>query len=134
MKHFLRNRTPVPTTSASAADEGFPESVLFDGTMARAGYPLNSFLASLGTPEHRAEFQEDPETYMDQFSLTPEQRQCVRERSWRGLLKGGANIFFMYKLAALDGITMQDVAASMAGIPADEYKRMMKQGGRSFDV
>ena len=49
----------------------------------------------------------------------------------KALLELGGNIFFVLKIAAVDGRPTQSVAASFAGQTSEEYAAMMRSGGRN---
>ena len=110
-----------------------PGTYVFDGTHNRAGYALNMFCMSLNTDVNREAFQADPEAYLDQHDLTPEQRQAVRDRDWLGLLQLGGNIYYTFKLAIFDGLSMQQVGGMMSGMTPEEFAQMMIDGGRSAE-
>ena len=69
--------------------------------------------------------------YLDRFALTAEQRRTVLQRDWLGMLKVGGNIYYTIKIAFCDGLTFQDVAGMMSGVPKEVYAQMMLAGGRS---
>jgi len=106
---------------------------VFDGRHSRAGYALNMFCMSLNEAANREAFLADPERYLDGHALTPDQRRAVLERDWLGLLRLGGNIYYTFKLAILDGLTMQDVGAAMSRVSTEEFARMMTNGGRSIE-
>jgi protocatechuate 4,5-dioxygenase alpha chain len=127
---------PVPTEEGggsvpSARDyDDIPGTIVFDGRRSRRGYALNKFLMSLNQAANRAAFLADERGYLDGFALDDTQRAAVLERDWLGLLEVGGNVYYMYKLAACDGMTFQDLAGSQTGMTADEFARMMLAGGR----
>ena len=45
----------------------------------------------------------------------------------------GGNIFFLAKIGAADGLSYQQMAASMTGMSEEEYRDMMVRGGRSIE-
>lgn len=110
--------------------DDIPGTYVFDGTHNRHGYDLNMFCMSLNDEANRASFRSDPNAYLDEWSLTPEQRQAVVERNWLGMLQLGGNIYYTFKLAVFDGLSMQDVGGSMSGITTEEFAAMMVAGGR----
>jgi protocatechuate 4,5-dioxygenase alpha chain len=65
--------------------------------------------------------------------MTPEQRQAILNRDWNEMLRLGGNIYYTAKLAACDGHSFQYIAALMTGSTQEEYRVMMKNGGRSID-
>lgn len=111
--------------------DSIPGTVVFDGRRARQGYPLNSMCMSLNDEGNREAFRADPEAYMQRYGLSEEQRQAVRDRDWLRMLELGGNIYFTLKIASLDGLTTQDVGAAMTGISPDEFREMMRNGGRN---
>ena len=71
--------------------------------------------------------------YLDRYPLTPDQRTAVLDRDWLGMLRLGGNIYYTFKLAIVDGLTMQDVGGAMSGMSGDEFAEMMSAGGRSIE-
>jgi protocatechuate 4,5-dioxygenase alpha chain len=113
--------------------ETIPGTYVYDSTRGRIGYPLNMFCMSLNSADNRKSFKEDQAAYLDRFSLSPEQRQAVLDRDWLGMLKVGGNIYYTIKIAFCDGLTFQDVAGMMSGVPKETYAQMMLDGGRNPD-
>jgi protocatechuate 4,5-dioxygenase alpha chain len=111
--------------------ESIPGTYVYDSTRGRQGYQLNMFCMSLNRPENRERFKADQEAYLGGFKLTAEQRQAVLNRDWLGLLKLGGNIYYTIKIAFCDGLTFQDVAGMMSGVPKEVYAEMMLSGGRN---
>jgi len=113
--------------------DDIPGTYVFDGRRARMGYALNMFCMSLNEAPNRELFTADPDEYLDGYALTAEQRQAVINRDWLRMLQLGGNIYYTFKLAALDGLSMQDVGASMSGVSVEEFSQMMVDGGRRAD-
>jgi protocatechuate 4,5-dioxygenase alpha chain len=113
--------------------EDIPGTTVFDAKRSRQGYHLNMFCMSLMKPENRYAFKHDEATYLDQFPLTPAQKQAILKRDWNGMLALGGNIYYTSKLAATDGLTFQNIAAIMTGSTQEQYAKMMLEGGRSPD-
>ena len=113
--------------------DDIPGTYVFDARRSRRGYPLNAFLMSLHTPEHRDAFRADEAAYVDRFGLDAEQREAVLRRQWLRLHELGGNIYYTYKLAACDGMSFQDLAGEQTGMTGDEYGQMMRRGGRPID-
>ncbi len=111
--------------------DNIPGTYVYDSERGRVGYHLNMFCMSLNKAENRAKFKADPEKFLDGFKLTPEQRRAVLARDWLGMLKVGGNIYYTIKIAFCDGLTFQDVAGMMSGVPKETYAQMMLAGGRS---
>ncbi len=110
-----------------------PGTYVLDGEHCRKGYALNMFCMSLNEPASREAFRADPDGYLDGYALTAEQRRAVLERDWVGMLRLGGNIYYTFKLAAFDGLSMQHVGAMMSGVPAEEFAQMMIDGGRPIE-
>ena len=125
---------PVPaTTDALAAPREYddiPGTYVFDGRRSRQGYALNMFCMSLNANANRDALRSDPAAYLDRFALTAAQREAVESRDWLRMLELGGNIYYMYKLAAFDGMTFQQLASKQTGMTEDDYVQMMLSGGR----
>jgi protocatechuate 4,5-dioxygenase, alpha chain len=113
--------------------DSIPGTYVYDSRRSRMGYALNMFCMSLNKPENRVLFKADQATYLDRFALSAEQRRAVLDRDWLGLLRIGGNIYYTIKIAFCDGLTFQDVAGMMSGVPKEKYAQMMLDGGRSAD-
>jgi len=111
--------------------DSIPGTYVYDARRGRIGYALNMFCMSLNKAENRARFKSDEAAYLDTFPLTADQRRAVLERDWLGMLKVGGNIYYTIKIAFCDGLTFQDVAGMMSGVPKETYVQMMLAGGRS---
>jgi protocatechuate 4,5-dioxygenase alpha chain len=108
-----------------------PGTYVFDGDRAIQGRHLNRFCMSLMSPANRARFKADQRAYLDEWPMSEAQKQAVVARDFEALLDLGGNIFFVLKLAALDGRPTQSVSASFAGQSTEEYAAMMRGGGRN---
>ncbi len=113
--------------------DDIPGTYVFDGRRSQQGYHLNIFCMSLNAEANRERFRADEEAYLDGFDLTSRQRRAVIERDWLGMLQLGGNIYYTFKLAALDGLSMQDVGGAMSGVSGAEFNQMMIDGGRPVD-
>ena len=117
----------------TSAFEDIPGTYLFDKDRCHQGYHLNMFCMSLMRPENRAAFRADEAAYLDRWPLTQEQRRCVLERDWLGMIKAGGNIYYTSKLGATDGRSFQYLAGAMSGLTQEQYREMMAAGGRPID-
>lgn len=113
--------------------EDIPGTFVFDADRSREGYHLNQFCISLRLQKNRDAFNAGEEAYLDQYPMTGEQRQAVRDRDWNRLLELGGNIYYTSKLAANDGINFQNLAGLMTGMGVEAYREMMLNGGRSVE-
>ena len=115
--------------------DDIPGTYIQDAAHLRKGYHLNMFCNSLNRAENRDSFRADEAAYLDRFPVTKAQRRAVLARDWLGLLRLGGNIYYTFKLAAFDGLTMQHVGAGMSGtgMTVEEFRQMMLDGGRPID-
>ena len=67
--------------------------------------------------------------------MTAEQRQTVLDRDFLGMLRLGGNIYYTFKIAIFDGLSMQHAGAEMSGngMTFEEFRDMMLAGGRSIE-
>jgi protocatechuate 4,5-dioxygenase alpha chain len=110
-----------------------PGTTIFDADQSRKGYWLNQFCMSLMKPENRERFKADERAYLEEWDLTEEQRQAVLDRDLNRMIALGGNIYFLARIGATDGLSFQQMAASMTGMTEDEYRAMMVSGGRSVE-
>lgn len=110
-----------------------PGTYVFDPQHSMQGYHLNMFCMSLNKEENREKFRAGEEAYLDNFPMTPEQRQAVLDRDWLGMLRLGGNIYYTFKIAIFDRKSMQYVGGKMSDITEEEFKNMMLSGGRSLE-
>ena len=103
---------------------------ILDGAHSRKGYQLNKLCMSLNQAENREAFAADEGGYIDRYDVTPEQKQAVLDRDWLRMLQLGGNIYYTFKIAAHDRLTMQDVGAQMAGISVEQFRQELLDGGR----
>lgn len=115
----------------NAAFADIPGTYVFTGDRAIAGRHLNRFCMSLMSAANRVRFKADQRAYLDEWPMSESQKQAVTKRDFQALLELGGNIFFVLKIAAVDGRTTQSVAASLAGQSPEEFAAMMRSGGRS---
>jgi protocatechuate 4,5-dioxygenase, alpha chain len=112
--------------------EQVPGTYLFNADRCRQGYFLNMFCSSMSKDDNRKAFLADEPGYLDSRfpQLTADQRRCVLERDWLGMIKNGANIYYMSKFGATLGRSFQYMAGEMTGQGQDNYRAMMMDGGR----
>ena len=96
----------------------------------RKGYRLNMFCKTLDDAGNREAFRADPEGYLDRFNLSEAQRNAVVARNWLELLRLGGSVYYTFKIAAFDGLSMQAMGGAMSGISEDAFRQMMIDGGR----
>ena len=110
-----------------------PGTYVFDPHHSMMGYHLNMFCMSLNVEANRDRFRQDEALYLNDYPMTAEQRSAVLARDWIGLLRLGGNIYYTFKLAILDGLSMQDAGGAMSGVSTEAFKKMMQDGGRPIE-
>jgi protocatechuate 4,5-dioxygenase alpha chain len=113
--------------------DDIPGTTVFTAQRSHQGFQLNQFCMSLMNPENRERFKANESRYLDEWSVTPDQRDGVLQRDYNALIACGGNIYFLAKIFATDGISFQSAAASMTDMSEEEYAAMMLHGGRSPD-
>jgi protocatechuate 4,5-dioxygenase, alpha chain len=115
--------------------DDIPGTYVFDGDHCRRGYHLNMFCKSLDRADNREAFRRDPPSYLAGFPMTADQASAVRDRDWLAMLRLGGNIYYTFKLAIFDGLTMQHAGALMSGsgMTVDDFRAMMLAGGRPIE-
>ncbi len=110
-----------------------PGTTLFDAEQSRKGYWLNQFCMSLMKAENRQRFLADQRAYLEEWPMTESQRQAVLTLDLNRCLAEGGNVYFLVKLGATLGKSVQQMAGSMTGMTEQEYRDMMLNGGRSIE-
>jgi protocatechuate 4,5-dioxygenase, alpha chain len=91
-----------------------PEDLdLFYEETAVRGRRLNKAAYSLKTAEQRELFARDEEAWMDQFGLTDEERELMRNRDWIGLWRAGMSIYVMVKLSGVTNTPLPEIGKQM---------------------
>lgn len=109
-----------------------PDNYLFTVEDNDRGRGLNLMCASLMRPTSREAFLANEAAYCDSYDLTEKQKQAVLDRDWAGMLNLGGSIFFVYKLAVVSGVSMQDLGGVFTGMSTQEFKDALTSGGRHF--
>jgi protocatechuate 4,5-dioxygenase, alpha chain len=92
-----------------------PGTIEFTAERALQGRSLNRFAMSLRVSARRAEFLADELDYMHKAGLSAVEMILVQERDWTGLLRAGAHIQAILKLAATVGQDLWAIGAHNAG-------------------
>lgn len=108
------------------------DDYLLDLAAGRRGYAINRLCGSLTSEENRHRFSDDEAGYCDAYGLSPEQKKAILERDWTAMLDLGGSIFYTFKLAMLDGKSMQYLGGVFTGMSAEEFAQAMRSGGRRF--
>ena len=115
----------------NSAFDDIPGTRVFTIERAHAGFHVNQFCMSLMKPANRERFKADERAYLDEWPMTEEQKQGVLARDYNALLALGANIYFLAKVFATDGLSFVQAVSTMTGMSVDDYQAMMLAGGRS---
>ena len=110
-----------------------PGTIIFDAEQSRKGYWLNQFCMSLMKAENRERFKANERAYLDEWKMTEDQKQAVMARDLNAMMALGGNIYFLSKIGATDGKSIQQMAGSMTGMSEEAYRDMMINGGRSIE-
>jgi protocatechuate 4,5-dioxygenase alpha chain len=112
--------------------EHIPGTYVFDGKHAHGAYPINKLLFSFNTEECRSEFDADPAAYCDKFGVTGKYKDAIINKEFLGMLRMGANIYFMAKMAIPRGTSVQDAGAQFQGITTKEFQAKLLQKGEGL--
>ena len=111
--------------------EDIPGTRVFTAARARQGYHMNQFAMSLMKPENRERWKADEAAYLDEWPLSPDQREAILSRDYNRCLDLGGNIYFLAKVFSTDGLSFLQAVSTMNGVSVEEYQAMMNAGGRS---
>lgn len=92
---------------------------------------MNQLFMSLRQGNARREFRADEVAYCRKFGLSAEQTTAILGRDWQAMLDLGGSIFYIYKLAVMDGLSMQYLGGVFTGMSEAEFKAAMLAGGRT---
>lgn len=123
----------MPRTRLYSLDEldDIPGTLVFNARRSRQAYHLHKFCMSLMQEDNRTAFRADERAYLDRFKMTEDQKQAVLARDLTRLIELGGNMYFLVKIASTDGWSAQKAVSSMSGMSAEDYAKMMLEGGRS---
>lgn len=111
--------------------EDIPGTRIFTAARARRGFHLNQFAMSLMHADNRARFKADEAAYLDEWAMTPDQKEAVLARDYNRCLDLGGNVYFLAKLFSTDGIPFARAVSTMTDMNFEDYTAMMVAGGRS---
>ncbi len=103
--------------------KGIPGTPVFTGEQAQIGYALNKMCFAFNDEAMRRAFVADENAVMDQFHLTPKQRDAIRARNVNALLDAGGNIYYLAKFAGIFGLSVQDIGAQQTGMSLSNFKQ-----------
>lgn len=104
---------------------------VFDGPSSRRGLRMNQLFMSLRSAANRERFLADEQAYCAEFGLSAEQERAVVERDWCAMADLGGSVFYFFKLAMMDGKSMQYLGGVFSGMSEQEFVAAMNAGGRT---
>jgi protocatechuate 4,5-dioxygenase alpha chain len=125
-----RGDTRVMGTGAGAGRLDLPGTPIFDGDTSRRGLRMNKLFMSLRDAANRERFLADEAAYCRQFGLSEQQQEAVLGRDWQAMIDLGGSIFYVYKLAMMDGRSMQYLGGVFTGMGEEDFLAAMRAGGR----
>lgn len=92
-------------------------------TLARSheNYRINDFLHRLIEPAHRARFVAEFDALADDYGLSDEERDLIRDRKWIEMIHRGVSFFVLEKMAAVLGVSNPEVYAAFRGETLEQF-------------
>jgi len=109
--------------------DDIPGTYVFDGRHAHGAYSLNKLLFSLNEAVNRENFERDPAAYCDEYGVGGKYKALVLEKDFLGMLRAGANIYYLAKMAVPRGTSVQDAGARFQGISTQEFQAKLLAKG-----
>jgi gallate dioxygenase len=97
-------------------------------------FRINDYLHRMVLPNHRQAFLRDPEGSFEAAGLSEEERDLIRRRDWRGLMRYGAIFFLLEKLGAVLDVSNLHVYAGMRGETLEAFQRTRNAPGALYSV
>lgn len=112
-----------------------PGTYVFDIESCQRGYGVNKFCETLNRPEGREQFLNNEDEYLKTFDMSEEQIEAIKRRDLNKILELGGNIYYVFKIAAVLGHSMQAAGGMMSEPPKseEEFQKMMIDGGRPIE-
>ena len=104
-----------------------PGTYVFDGKTAHSSFGINKLLFSFNRHENRTAFANNSKEYAEKYNLSEDQKTALCENDFLQLLRLGANIYYLAKLAVPQGFTMQDTGAAFQGITTQEFQSKLDE-------
>jgi len=99
----------------------------FDLERSARGLRLNRFLHGLTVPEKRKLFLDDPDAALK--DLSPEERDMVKNLSWKAMQDYGASFFCLEKLARTKGVSNPEMVAAFRGETLEQFLKTRRVPG-----
>lgn len=112
--------------------DDIPGTYVFDGKRSHSAYALNKLLFSFIDEKNRQAFNQDPGAYADKYGLPAHHREMLVNFDFLGMLRNGANIYYLAKLALPKGVSIQDAGAAFHQITTAEFQAKLDQKAAGF--
>ncbi|WP_341894893.1 gallate dioxygenase [Ferrovibrio terrae] len=155
--HYLPSMTSIATAVYENAEDVTPSPEAIAAQRQQIGYQLagaeklegtypytlqrsvkahriNRFLHDLVYPAHREAFLADEDAEYEKAGLSPEERDLIRRRDWRGLIHYGAIFFVLEKLGAVTGVSNLHIYAAMRGQSLEDFQKTRNAPGALYSV
>lgn len=114
--------------------DDIPGTYVFNGETAHRAFALNKLLFSFNEEVSRKEYAKDPAAYAEKFGLPKEHKRALVEEDFLELIRLGANIYYLAKLAVPKGFSMQDAGAAFQGITTEEFQSKLDDKAVGLDA
>ncbi|MDU6377297.1 MAG: gallate dioxygenase, partial [Bradyrhizobium sp.] len=98
----------------------------FTHARSQANFRINDFLHRLVIPAHRRRFIEEFDALADEYRLTQEERELIRNRRWIEMIRRGVSFFVLEKMAAVIGVSNPEVYAAFRGETLEAFLKTRK--------
>lgn len=98
-----------------------PGSYPFTHARSQANLRINRFLHDLVEPGHRARFVADFEALADEYGLSDEEKNLIRDRKWIEMVLRGVSFFVLEKTAAVLGVSNPEIYAAFRGETLEQF-------------
>ena len=106
--------------------ETLPGTYPFTHARSQANFRINDFLHRLVIPAHRKRFIEEFDALADEYRLTQEERELIRNRRWIEMIRRGVSFFVLEKMAAVIGVSNPEVYAAFRGETLEAFLKTRK--------
>jgi len=113
--------------------DALPGTYVFDGQRSNSSFGLNKLLFSFNEEDNRQAFTQDPAAYAEKFSLNADQREALLGGDFLGMMRLGANVYYLAKLAVPNGVSVQDAGAAFQGITTEEFQAKLDAKGEGLE-
>ncbi|MGJ5069422.1 gallate dioxygenase [Bradyrhizobium sp. SZCCHNR1015] len=98
----------------------------FTHRRSQANFRINDFLHRLVIPAHRKRFVEEFDALADEYELTGEERELIKNRRWIEMIRRGVSFFVLEKMAAVIGVSNPEVYAAFRGETLEAFLKTRK--------